>query len=99
MLPRRTLLVIGLTAGLLVGCSGAQRVLVKFSGEPGAAHVYINDRFIARLDQLGKSGVRLPLGEYRVTVKEIGYFPVDQLLVVDANNPAVIDIEMTKIPD
>jgi hypothetical protein len=99
MLPRRTLLVTGLTAGLLVGCSGPQRVLVKFSGEPGAAHVYINDRFIARLDQLGKSGVRLPPGEYRVTVKEIGYFPVDQLLVVDANTPAVIDIEMTKIPD
>jgi len=99
MLSRRVALMSGLTAGLLVSCSGPQRVLVKFSGEPGAAHVYINDRFVARLDQLGKSGVRLPPGEYRVTVKEIGYFPVDQLVVVVADEPTVIDVEMTKIPD
>jgi len=83
----------------LAGCVGPERVLVKFSGEPGAAHVYINDRFVARLDQLAKSGVQLEPGEYRVTIKEIGYFPLDQLVVVESDKPAVVAVELTKIPD
>ena len=43
-------------------------------------------------------GVRLPVGEHRITVQKEGYFPWDKLVVAD-RQPIVLDVTLVAVPD
>ncbi len=81
------------------GCGGAT-TLLRFQGSPDDALVTINDRYIGKLGRLEKSGVLLEAGEYRVTIEQVGYFPQDQLVVIDGERPPPpVVVELTEVPD
>jgi hypothetical protein len=80
-------------------CTQEAQVMVRFQGEPGGALVYIEDRYIGRLEQLAARGIKMPAGEYRVTVEEVGYFPHDELVVVRPGRAPKVKIRLTPIPD
>jgi hypothetical protein len=83
----------------LCGCA-AKTSLLRFSGSPDDALVTINDRYIGKLGRLEKAGVLLEAGEYRVTIEQVGYFPQDQVVVIENDvPPSPIQVELTEIPD
>jgi hypothetical protein len=43
-------------------------------------------------------GVRLPIGEHRITVQRSGYFPWDRLVESD-RKPILLRVQMVPIPD
>jgi len=90
-------------AGLLlaaVGCGAPATVLFRFNGTPDDALVTINDRYIGKLGRLKKKGIKLPEGEYRITVEHNGYFPHDQIVQVQEDvPPPPFAVELTPVPD
>ncbi len=86
-------------ASSLSGC-GTKKMLLKFDGSPDDALVTINDRYIGKLGRLENAGVLLEVGEYRVTIEQVGYFPQDQVVTIAADKPPPpIQVELTQIPD
>ena len=81
------------------GCA-AKTNHVRFVGTPDDALVTINDRYIGTLGNLARRGVMLEAGEYRITVEQLGFFPQDQLVVVEDDQVAApVKVELTEIPD
>lgn len=92
-------LVAGLTTACAVtGCPSQPSVLVKLQGEADDALVTINDRYVGKLGELRRRGIKLPPGTYRVTIEQVGYFPWDRLVEVGAE-PLSVDVELVAIPD
>lgn len=94
---------LGLSLGLSACTRGAGRAavslrLVRPKGTPKDAGVWIDDEFIGPLTYIAAYGVRLPVGEHRITVQKQGYFPWDRLVVAD-REPIVMDVVLTPIPD
>ena len=87
------------SALLTAGCGAPPQVLVRFSGEPTDALVTINDRYIGKLGRLARRGIKLPPGQYRVTVEQTGYFPHDQLVTVAEDSRITVAVELTEVPD
>jgi hypothetical protein len=65
---------------------------------PPDANVYIDEEYVGPLGYVARHGVRLPVGEHRITVEREGYFPWDRLVVAD-REPIRLKVEMAAIPD
>ena len=64
----------------------------------GEASVYIDEEYVGPLGYVAARGVRLPVGQHRITITEDGYFPWDRL--VEANRqPIRLDVQLVPIPD
>ena len=65
---------------------------------PRDAGVWIDEEFIGPLTYVAAYGVRLPVGQHRITVQKSGYFPWDRLVVAD-REPITLDVVLEPIPD
>jgi len=65
---------------------------------PRDASVIIDEEYIGPLWMVAARGVRLPVGEHRITVQKEGYFPWDKLVVAD-RQPIVLDVSLVAVPD
>jgi hypothetical protein len=65
---------------------------------PADASVYIDEEYVGPLAYVAAHGVRLPVGEHRISVLKEGWFPWDRLVVAD-RQPIALDVEMVPIPD
>jgi hypothetical protein len=65
---------------------------------PGDASVFIDEEYVGPLGYVAARGVRLPVGEHRITVQRDGYFPWDRLVVAD-RQPIHLSVELEPIPD
>ena len=65
---------------------------------PRDASVYIDEQYIGPLYYVSAYGVRLPVGEHRITVTKEGYFPWDRLVEAD-RKPLTLNVELVEIPD
>jgi len=65
---------------------------------PRDAGVWIDEEFIGPLSYVAAYGVRLPVGEHRITVQKAGYFPWDRLVTAD-REPIALDVLLEPIPD
>jgi len=97
---RIRMLLLGATLIGALGCGPPKTVVLRFDGMPDDALVTINDRYIGKLGRLKKKGVKLPAGDYRVTVEQVGYFPHDQLVrIEEERQPPAFKVELTPVPD
>ena len=65
---------------------------------PRDASVIIDEEYVGPLWIVAARGVRLPVGEHRITVQKEGYFPWDKLVVAD-RQPIVLDVTLVAVPD
>ena len=65
---------------------------------PYDAMVIIDEEYIGPLAYVAARGVRLPVGEHRITVQKDGFFPWDELVVAD-RKPILLRVELVPIPD
>jgi hypothetical protein len=65
---------------------------------PRDASVIIDEEYIGPLGIVAARGVRVPIGEHRVSVERTGYFPYDKLIVSDRDDIS-LDIKLEPIPD
>jgi hypothetical protein len=65
---------------------------------PRDASVIIDEEYVGPLWMVAARGVRLPVGEHRITVQKQGYFPWDKLVVAD-RQPIVLDVTLVAVPD
>lgn len=65
---------------------------------PADASVTIDEQYIGPLGYVAAHGVRIPLGEHRVSVTKAGYFPWDRLIVAE-NEPIKLEVTLEPIPD
>jgi hypothetical protein len=72
--------------------------LVKAPAAPRDASVIIDEEYVGPLGIVAARGVRLPIGEHRITVEKEGYFPWDRLVVSD-REPITLQVELVAIPD
>lgn len=88
----------------LGGCqSGVGRAAVSMSVKlsarsPGDASVFIDEEYVGPLGYVAAHGVRLPVGEHRVTVQKDGFFPWDRLVVAD-REAVRLDVDLEPVPD
>lgn len=85
------------------GMSGAGRAAVSMRMSrtpetPRDASVFIDEEYIGPLGFVAQRGVRLPVGEHRITVQKDGYFPWDRLVVSD-REPIQLRVELEPVPD
>jgi hypothetical protein len=72
--------------------------VVRQDKTPGDASVTIDEQYIGPLRFVAAHGVRLPLGEHRITVEKEGYFPYD-VAVVAGRDSILIDVKLVRVPD
>lgn len=65
---------------------------------PGDASVFIDEEYVGPLGYVAARGVRLPVGEHRITVQKDGYFPWDELVTAD-RQPIFLSVELVPVPD
>jgi hypothetical protein len=86
------------------GCnSGVGRAAVSLKLDrrpksPADASVYIDEEYVGPLGYVAARGVRLPVGEHRITVVRDGFFPWDRLVEAD-RQPIQLDVRLTPVPD
>jgi hypothetical protein len=95
--------IVALVASLLTGCvhdvTPANTLKLRRDPEtPRDASVIIDEQYIAPLGVVAAQGVRLPVGEHRVSVEKTGFFPYDRLVVSD-RAPIFLDVKLEPIPD
>lgn len=93
----------GLLALIAGACQPSVRAAVTLSMKrrpktPADASVYIDEEYVGPLGYVAARGVRLPVGEHRITVTKDGYFPWDRLVVAD-RKPVELSVELVPIPD
>ncbi len=96
-----------LCAILLAACPGCQPpVHAAFSLKmayakktPPDASVVIDEQYVGPLGYVAAHGVRLRLGEHRVSVTKAGFFPYDRLIVKTDSDPVKLDVVLEPIPD
>jgi hypothetical protein len=97
-------LALALLLSLVAGCGqNVGRAAVTLSLQRGArtprdAMVIIDEQYIGPLAYVAARGVRLPVGQHRITVQREGYFPWDRLVVSD-RQPITLEVELVPIPD
>lgn len=86
------------------GCgpaAGRAAVSLRFDPErhaPPDAAVYIDEQYLGPLAYVAARGVRLPVGEHRVTVERPGYFPWDRIVVAD-RAPVRLRVVLVPVPE
>jgi len=108
MTRRPLVLVLGLALGIVtaptLGCQpnvGRAAVSLKMGmaqKTPGDASVFIDEEYIGPLGYVAAHGVRLPIGEHRVTVERDGFFPWDRLVVAD-RQAILLNVDLVPVPD
>ena len=95
-----TSLMLGLAAGAsaVAGCANQQTVLLRMQGEQTDALVTINDRYVGKLGEIVRRGIRLPPGPYRITIEQVGYFNYDELIQVQ-DEPVNLSVKLVPVPD
>lgn len=98
-------LTLSVTAPLVTtGCGiGSARAAVtmrmsRTRETPRDASVYIDEEYVGPLGYVARRGVRLPVGEHRISVVKEGYFPWDQLVTAD-REAVRLRVELVPIPD
>ena len=81
-----------------VGRPAVSMRVVRDPATPRDAGVWIDEEFIGPLSYVAAHGVRLPIGEHRITVQRQGYFPWDRLVVSD-REPIELRVTLVPIPD
>jgi hypothetical protein len=95
---------LGLAPEAFAGCAqnvGRAAVTLSMQGSPQTpydAMVIIDEEYIGPLAYVAARGVRLPVGEHRITVQKDGFFPWDELVVAD-RQPIKLRVELVPIPD
>ncbi|MEZ4232123.1 MAG: PEGA domain-containing protein [Polyangiaceae bacterium] len=98
------LLTLAIAPSVGAGCGvGAGRAAVSLRMNrtvetPRDASVFIDEEYVGPLGFVAVRGVRLPVGEHRITVQKEGYFPWDQLVVAD-REPIHLEVVLEPIPD
>jgi hypothetical protein len=95
-----------LCAIVLAACPGCQPPLyaaislkVAYAEKtPADASVVIDEQYIGPLGYVAAHGVRLRLGEHRVSVTKAGYFPYDRVIVA-GDHDLKLDVVLEPIPD
>ena len=86
----------------LTGCQNlTPAVTLRVQRAPTAprdASVVIDEQYVGPLGVVAARGVRLPVGEHRITIEREGYFPYDQLVTADRED-IVLDVKLEPIPD
>lgn len=72
--------------------------VVRAHGTPADASVTIDEEYIGPLGWVAARGVRLPIGEHRISIEKTGYFAEDLLVVAD-RKPIKIEARLVPIPD
>lgn len=73
-------------------------VSLRVQGNVPDASVTVDDQYLGALAYVASKGVALPPGPHRITVEKAGWFPWDRL-VEAKDEPVVLQIVLTKIPD
>lgn len=84
--------------GLNAGRAAVSLSLSRVKSTPKSASVYIDEEYIGPLYYVAAHGVRLPVGEHRISVTCDGYFPWDKL-VQAAREPVALRVQLVPIPD
>ncbi len=84
--------------GPSVGRPAVSLSLTRNPKTPQDASVTIDEEYIGPLYYVAARGVRLPLGQHRITVEKEGYFPWDRLVEAD-REPISLDVRLVRIPD
>jgi hypothetical protein len=75
-------------------------VSLRMRGTPAEAIVIIDDQALGTLDLVSAHGVALPPGVHHVTVKAVGYFPVDREVEAKLGaGPIQLEVALTPVPD
>ncbi|HEV8547417.1 MAG TPA: PEGA domain-containing protein [Polyangiaceae bacterium] len=95
--------VVALAVTLLSGCSGDLQAAVSLKvarspETPRDASVIIDEQYIGPLGYVAAHGVRLRVGEHRISVEKNGYFPFDKLVKADRDDLRV-DVKLEPVPD
>lgn len=98
----------GLTLAVIVGSAASGCIpepraavslkVVRADKTPSDASLSIDEEYVGPLGWVAARGVRLPIGEHRITVEKEGYFPVDLLVVAD-RKPVRVRIKLVPVPD
>ena len=93
-----TLLSLASGCGINPGRAAVSLALKRPNTTPKDAAVYIDEQYIGPLYYVAAKGVRLPIGEHRISVTRDGYFPWDRLVDAD-RQPISLRVELVPIPD
>lgn len=72
--------------------------VVRARGTPADASVTIDEEYVGPLGWVAARGVRLPVGEHRISIERGGYFAEDVLVVAD-RKPIKIEAKLVPIPE
>jgi hypothetical protein len=72
--------------------------MVRSPQTPRDASVIIDEEYIGPLYYVAARGVRLPVGQHRITVEREGYFPWDRLIEAD-RKPVLLKVHLVRVPD
>ena len=94
---------VAIAIALLSGCGPAlvPAVSLKIQRAPETprdASVMIDEEYIGPLGIVAARGVRVPIGEHRISIEKTGYFPYDQLIVSDRED-ILLKVKLEPIPD
>ncbi len=85
-------------AAMNAGPAAVSMRMKRTEDTPKDASVYIDEEYVAPLYVVQSHGVRLPIGEHRITVQKEGYFPYDEL--VKANRKDIfLEVDLAAVPD
>jgi hypothetical protein len=94
---------IAIAVALLAGCAGDLKAavslkVVRSPDTPRDASVVIDEQYIGPLGVVAAHGVRLPVGEHRISVEKNGFFPFDQLVDADRQD-ILLNVKLEPVPD
>lgn len=95
--------VVAIAVALLSGCAGDLKAAVSLKVQrspatPWDASVIIDEQYIGPLGIVAAHGVRLPVGEHRISVEKNGYFPFDELVEADRDD-ILLRVVLQPVPD
>jgi hypothetical protein len=92
-------ILIALVSGCGPALTPAVSLKIQRSPEtPRDASVMIDEEYIGPLGIVAARGVRVPIGEHRISIEKTGYFPYDQLIVSDRED-ILLKVKLEPIPD
>ncbi|HSU39073.1 MAG TPA: hypothetical protein VLJ38_05880 [Polyangiaceae bacterium] len=94
---------VAIAVALLSGCAGDLKAavslkVVRSPETPRDASVIIDEQYIGPLGIVAAHGVRLPVGEHRISIEKSGFFPFDSLVRADRDD-IVLPVKLEPVPD
>jgi hypothetical protein len=94
---------VAIAVALLSGCAGDVKAAVSLKVQrspetPRDASVIIDEQYIGPLGIVAAHGVRLPVGEHRISVEKNGFFPFDRLVRADRDD-ILLNVVLEPVPD